>query len=33
MDNLEVVKALKEPAIEIMKEKKILASFVISSAL
>lgn len=33
MDNLEVVKALKEPAIEIMKEKRILASFVISSAL
>lgn len=33
MDNLSIVKALKEPAINIMKEKKILASFIISAAL
>lgn len=33
MDNLSVIKILKKPAINIMKDKKILASFIISSAL
>lgn len=33
MDNLSLVKALKAPATNIMKERKILASFIIASAL
>lgn len=33
MDNLELVKAMRKPAMEIMKEKRILASFTIACAL
>lgn len=33
MDNLDIVKKIKDPAIRIMKNKKILASFTISAAL
>lgn len=33
MDNLTILKAVRDPAIEIMKESKILASFTISNAM
>lgn len=33
MDNLQVVKAVKKPAIEVMKEKKVLASFIIAASI
>ena len=33
MDNLAILKAVKEPAMELMRESKILASFTISNAM